>query len=126
MRHHHLQRKFEVANLLGLRQFRQALLDSLTPSADLPTPSIQDIFKMGAAASVRAGEEIASSIARTHPTLCEKKNPTFTKFFRHYSRKGAMGSVFPNDNEAYKKFLPFERLKQPITSSVSVRIAYQK
>lgn len=105
---------------LGFRQSRLALLDSLTLSADHPTPSIQNIFEMGAAASVRAGEEIASSVARIHPTLCEKKAPTFTKFFRHYSRKGATGSVFPNDHEAYKQFLPFERLKQPMTSSVSV------
>ena len=100
------------------RPFHLALfLFPLQPAQHLPR---KNIFTMGAAASVRAGEEIANSIARVHPTISEKKRPRFTRFFRHYSRKTALGSIFPNDfcQEAYNRRLPFERLKQRVISSV--------
>lgn len=113
-------------NSSGARPFYLALLRlTLEPTQHLPH---KNIFTMGAAASVRAGEEIANSIARIHPTVCEKKRPSFTKFFRHYSRKLALGSIFPNDfcQEAHNRHLPFERLKKRVTSSVSDTVESQR
>lgn len=66
--------------------------------------------KMGAAASVTAGQEIANSIARIHPMFPEIRDPKVQSMFMHYSKKDGLQNIFSNEagQDSFIRFMQSE------------------
>lgn len=83
---------------------------------------------MGAAASVRAGEEIANSIARIHPMFPEYIDPKVKKMYNDYSKTEGLAKIFSNEagQESFMRFLQSEcNYKHKMALSVSNPIDHE-
>ena len=77
---------------------------------------------MGAASSVRSGEEIANSIARIHPTYPDYVDPKVARVYSVYSKKEGLSKIFSNEcgQDSFMRFLDAEcNYKNNLASKVS-------
>jgi hypothetical protein len=65
-----------------------------TVSQDQLNLLFNDTRNMGGAASVKAGEDIANTIARAHPMFPEVNDPKVTNMFMNYTKKEGLKRIF--------------------------------
>ena len=77
---------------------------------------------MGAASSVRSGEEIANSIARIHPSFPDYVDPKVARVYSVYSKKEVLSKILSNEagQDSFMRFLQSEcNYKDNLGSKVS-------